>query len=376
MSTPLATPREGGVIRVLISPAAFRDSFSALEVADAIELGVRQALPAADIVALPISDGGPELLGVLGRVLGGRTERLEVTGPVGAPVEARILWFDDATAVVASADACGLHLVPPGERNPCLTDSRGVGELVLHAAGAGAVSIIVGLGGSGTVDGGSGMARALGFSFLDAAGEVVAAGGCSLAGLARIVGPAETWLAPDIVALADVASPLLGPDGAARRFGPQKGATGEQVGLLEAGLERLAERMALDLGPHGADLADIPNLAGAGAAGGLGAGLAAFAGASLVPGARWVLDRIGFFSKVASADLVITGEGSWDEGSLLGKGPATVIAAATRAERPVWLVAGRVKGEVPRGVRVIGGHGARVSLADISLLAAQALLDR
>lgn len=374
------------MIRVLISPAAFRESFSALEVTDAIELGVREAIPAADIVSLPISDGGPELPSVLGRVLGGRTERLEVTGPVGMPVEARILWLDSTTAVIASAEASGLHLVPPGDRDPCLTHSRGVGELMTHAANTGAASIVVGLGGSGTVDGGSGMARALGFSLLDAQGEALKAGGCALAGLARIAPPAasplarstgspaasagtDTATAARVSALADVASPLLGPDGAARRFGPQKGATAEQVEMLEAGMERLAGCVARDLDTEVADLA------GAGAAGGLGAGLAAFAGARLVPGANWVLDRIGFFAEARRADLVIAGEGSWDEGSLLGKGPAEVLAEARRHGCRALLVTGRVAGGLPQEVEVVGGSGQMLSLADISRLVRDACLE-
>ncbi len=362
------------MIRVVISPAAFRESFTGLEVADAIEFGVRQALPDADIVSMPISDGGPELLAALDRVLGGRAERVEVTGPVGVRVEARILWLDSATAVIASAEACGLHLVAPGDRNPCLTHSRGVGELMTHAANTGATSIIIGLGGSGTVDGGAGMARALGFSFLDAQGIGLEDGGCALATLARIEPPPAatppTDLAASVLALADVTSPLLGPDGAARRFGPQKGATDEQVELLETGMERLAECAARDLGR------EVAGLPGAGAAGGLGAGLASFAGASLVPGAHWVLDRIGFFGEARGADLVITGEGSWDEGSMLGKGPAEVLAEARRYGCRAILVTGRVTGGLPEDVDVVGGGGQTLTLADITRLVRKACLDR
>jgi glycerate kinase len=253
-------------------------------------------------------------------------------------------------------------------------DTRGVGELLVACRGRGARDLALGLGGSGTVDGGTGMARALGFRFLDASGGVLAPGGAALARLARIEPPGSwTWAAdanrpvklPEVTALADVRSPLLGPDGAARRFAPQKGADADQVERLEEGLARLAERCARDLG------AEVRDLAGAGAAGGLGAGCVAFLGARLVPGADWLMQRLGFEAALASADLVVTGEGAWDVTSGLGKVTDRVIERAQADGVPVLLVCGRVAGQAPRGVRAVDGGGAWLDEESLAALVAR-----
>jgi glycerate kinase len=229
-----------------------------------------------------------------------------------------------------------------------------VGEAIAAAlergAPHGAARIVVGLGGSATVDGGTGMARVFGSRFLDSSGAELPEGGGALVDLAAIE-PGKPQDA-DVVALADVRSPLFGPDGAAHRFAAQKGATAEEVDLLEAGLERLAERIEHDLG------LEVADLKGAGAAGGLGAGCVAFLGARLVPGAPWVLDRVGFDRALTASDLVITGEGAWDATSGLGKVTHEVIRRAREAGTPVLLACGRVDGAPgDSGLVVVDGGG-------------------
>src|SRR6266545_2694236 len=226
---------------VLVAPAAFKGTLGPRAVAEAIAAGVRRALPDAKVLECPVADGGN---GLLDAVLapGSLRERLEVTGPIGDRVSAELGWIDDETAIFESASACGLALLEPEERDPLRTTTRGVGELIWEAADRGAKTVVVGLGGSATVDGGTGAARGLGWTFQDAAGQPLAEGGGSLANLATM-GPG--WgLAARVVALADVATPLLGSDGAAPVFGPQKGARPEEIPVLVAGLSRLAELWA------------------------------------------------------------------------------------------------------------------------------------
>ena len=345
---------------VLIAPAAFKGTLGPRQVAEALAAGVRRAFPDASVLECPVADGGNGLLDVVLPV-GALRERLQVTGPVGDPVAAELGWIDSETAILESATACGLALVEPEERDPLRTTTRGVGELIWTAADRGAKTVVVGLGGSATVEGGTGAARGLGWTFADAAGQPLAEGGGSLADLATM---GRGWgLDARVLALADVATPLLGAEGAAPVFGPQKGARPEEIPRLAQGLARLAELWAQAGRP---ELATLPM---GGAAGGLGAGLVFFARAELVRGAEWVLERVGFDAALAKADLVLTAEGIFDRTSLVGKAPGEVVRRAQAAKKKVAVVAGRVEGML--GVHAVGG-GADGRLLDGPALAQMA----
>lgn len=346
---------------ILVAPAAFKGTFGPRQVADAIVAGVRRAIPNAKVLACPVADGGD---GLLEAVLppGSLLERVTVTGPLGAPVAAELGWLDAETAIFASSSACGIALIPPDQRAPLTATTRGVGELIWEAADRGAKTVVVGLGGSATVDGGTGAARGLGWSFVDVTGTELADGGGALGDLAVISGG---WrLGAQVVALTDVTTPLAGPAGAAVVFGPQKGASDHEIERLSAGLGRLAECLA-QAGHPGLDM-----LPGGGAAGGLGAGLAAFARAALTPGAAWVLDRIGFDAALATVDLVITGEGEFDTTSFAGKVTGEIVRRAQAARRRVAVVAGR--GAEQAGITVVRGNGSTLSTADIEGLGERA----
>lgn len=329
---------------ILVAPAAFKGTLGPRQVAEALAAGVRRAAPAATVLECPVADGGNGLLDVV-LPTGSLRERLEVTGPIGEKVSAELGWIDAETAIIESASACGLALVEPEDRDPMRTTTRGVGDLIWTAADRGARTIVVGLGGTATVDGGTGAARGLGWTFETATGEPLPEGGGSLTQLASI---GRGWgLEARVVALADVATPLVGPDGAAPVFGPQKGARPEEIPQLAAGLAHLATLWAKS---GRADLGSIPM---GGAAGGLGAGLAYFAKAELVEGAAWVLERAGFDAALATADLVITAEGIFDRTSLVGKAPGEVVRRAQAAKKKVAVVAGRAEGLV--GVHTVAG---------------------
>jgi len=331
---------------ILIAPAAFKGTLGPRQVAAALATGVRRAIPDASVLECPVADGGNGLLDVVLPV-GALRERLSVTGPIGESVSAEMGWIDGETAIIESASACGLALVEPEDRDPMRTTTRGVGELIWTAADRGARTIVVGLGGTATVDGGTGAARGFGWTFENAAGQPLPEGGGSLIDLASF---RSGWgLGARVVALADVTTPLLGSSGAAPVFGPQKGARPEEIPQLEAGLARLAELWAQAGRP---ELGTMPM---GGAAGGLGAGLAFFAKAELTGGANWVLERAGFDAALAKADLVITAEGIFDKTSLVGKAPGEVVRRAQAAKKMVAVVAGRVEGLI--GVHTVGGDG-------------------
>ncbi|MDP3909198.1 MAG: glycerate kinase [Gemmatimonadales bacterium] len=335
---------------VLVAPAAFKGTLGPRVVAAALAAGVRRAFPDAAVLECPVADGGNGLLDVV--LPGGARERLPVTGPVGDSVSAELGWIDNETAIFESASACGLALVEPEERDPMRTSTRGVGELIWTAADRGAKTIVVGLGGSATVDGGTGAARALGWTLQSASGESLAEGGGGLADLGSLGRGWGLAAGTRVVALADVATPLLGDHGAAPVFGPQKGARPEEIPRLAAGLARLAELWAAGGRP---DLGTLPM---GGAAGGLAAGLVYFAGADLVRGAEWVFARIGFDAALATADLVITAEGVFDRTSLVGKATGEVVRRAQAAKKKVAVVAGRVENLI--GVHAVGGVDGRL----------------
>ena len=349
---------------ILVAPAAFKGTFGPRQGAQAISAGVRRAVPDATVLQCPISDGGD---GLLDAVLPPEAlrERVEVTGPLGLPVEGVLGWLDGDSAIFESATACGLALLRPHERAPLRTTTRGVGELIWEAVDRGARTVVVGLGGSATVDGGGGAARGLGWTLRDGAGAPLGEGGGALVDLASLEGG---WgLDARVLALTDVTTPLVGPNGAAPVFAPQKGASPADVERLAAGLEVLAAAFARHGHP---ELASLP---GGGAAGGLGAGLAFFARGELVPGAQWVLERVGFDAAIAKADLLITGEGSFDRTSLVGKASGEVLRRAQAIKKKVAVVAGSAGNLV--GVHVASGEGRTLDAAGIAALAEQATRD-
>ncbi|MBI3521676.1 MAG: glycerate kinase [Chloroflexi bacterium] len=322
--------------RVLIAPQSFKGSLDAVAVAGAIARGLRRVWPNAVCDELPLADGGEGTVRALVRATKGKLRRTLVHDPLGREIEAEWgILGDGTTAVVEMAAASGLPLLLPSERDPRITSTRGTGELILAAAVSGAHRIVIGIGGSATNDGGAGMARALGYRFLDAAGDELPEGGAALARLHRIDGQTDTRLIrPAIEVACDVRNPLLGPEGASAVYGPQKGATPEMVAELDRALERYAgvvERFV------GRNVRDVP---GAGAAGGLGAGLIAFLDAHLRSGAELVLEATGFDERLAHADLVITGEGRLDQQSAYGKLTQAVTKRAAAKGRPVIAIVG------------------------------------
>ncbi|HKE98604.1 MAG TPA: glycerate kinase [Actinomycetes bacterium] len=334
-------------MRVVVAPDKFKGSLTADQAARAIEAGLRRARPDARVDRLPVADGGDGTLAVL-VAAGARRVEVPATGPTGQPVDAAIGLLD-GVAMVEMAEASGLRRLPGGVPAPLEATTYGTGELIRAALDHGAARVVLGIGGSATSDGGAGMAAALGARFLDAAGRSLPPGGAALLRLARVdaAGLDPRLADAEVTVACDVDNPLVGPNGAAAVYGPQKGASPDEVLLLDSALRRYARVLAEGLS---LDLAEVP---GAGAAGGLGAGAIAFLGAALRPGIELVLDLLGFDRAVASADLVVTGEGALDHQTLRGKAPAGVARAATAHGVPVVALAGRV--EVPeRELRAAG----------------------
>jgi glycerate kinase len=321
---------------VIVAPQSFKGSADAVAVASAIARGVRRAWPAARVEEMPLADGGEGTVRALVTATKGGLRRSRVHDPLGREIDAE--WGvlgDGVTAVVEMAAASGLPLLEPSERDPRVTSTRGTGELILAAAASGAHRIVIGIGGSATNDGGAGMARAFGYRFFDRSGDELPEGGAALARLSRIDGQTDPRLVrPSIEVASDVHNPLLGPEGASAVYGPQKGATPEIVRELDAALAQYADVVEAFVGRT---IRDVP---GAGAAGGLGAGLLAFLDARLVSGAELVLRTVGFAERVVGADLVVTGEGRIDGQSSYGKLTGAVTAAARHAGVPVVAVAG------------------------------------
>lgn len=335
MTAVAARPR-----RVLIAPQAFKGSVDAVGVAAAIARGLRRVWPDVECDELPLADGGEGTVRALVRATGGSTRRSRVHDPLGREIDAE--WGvlgDGRTAVVEMAAASGLPLLRREERDPRVTSTRGTGELLLEAATSGAGRVVIGIGGSATNDGGSGMARAIGFRLIDRDGHDLPEGGAALARLHRIEGQVDPRLVRVRIEVAsDVTNPLLGPQGASAVFGPQKGATPEMVAELDAALARYADVVERFVGR------DVRNVPGAGAAGGLGAGLLAFADAKLRSGAGIVMAATHFDERAARADLIVTGEGRMDAQSAYGKLTGSVISTAQELGRPVAAVVGGIGG--------------------------------
>ena len=337
-------------MKIVIAPDSYKESLSALEVAQAVEAGFRQVFPDADYVLVPVADGGEGTVDAMVAATGGRKETVTVSGPLGEPVEAFYgLTGDGDTAVIEMAAASGLALVPPDRRNPLLTNSRGTGELIRAALDAGARRFILGIGGSATNDGGAGMVQALGVRLLDLEGRELDGSGGDLARLERIdVSALDPRLAECRIEVAcDVDNPLTGARGASAVFGPQKGATPEMVQALDANLARLARIVERDLGVA------VDAVPGAGAAGGMGAAMLAFFGATLKPGIEIVTAAVDLDTHVRDADLVITGEGRIDFQTVHGKTPIGVARVAKRHGKPVIGIAGSFGAEVG----VVHAHG-------------------
>lgn len=323
-------------MKVVVAPNAFKGSLSASEAAAAIARGVRQVFPDAEIIEVPVADGGDGTAEALVSAHEGTFQTVKVEGPLGDPVTATYGLIDDGrTGVVELASSSGLALISSNRLDPRRASTYGFGQLLQAARKAPVASIIAGIGGSATNDGGAGIAQALGYHLLDAAGRDLPRGGAALAHLERIERPRDGWWESVAVKVAcDVDNPLTGPRGASAVYGPQKGADDQAVRELDAALARLAAVVERDLRKR---VADVP---GAGAAGGAGAGMIAFLDAQLVPGAPLVVEASGFDAKLQGADFVITGEGQADEQTAYGKAPGEVAKRAKEARIPVLLIAG------------------------------------
>jgi glycerate kinase len=326
-------------MRIIIAPDKFKGSLDSREVAKAIARGWGEGWPGAELITCPLADGGDGTLDVLVQATGGKTVQCDVTGPLGEPRRAPLgILGDGKTAVVEMAAASGLVLVPPEKRDPRYTTTAGTGDLIRCALDMGVRRIIVGIGGSATNDGGTGMASALGVRFLDDCDEDLSPGAIYLNNMQAmdLSGLDPRVLKTEITVASDVSNPLLGDVGASRVYAPQKGASEYDVELLERGLTRLAEVVSAAIVPG---LEDKP---GAGAAGGLGFGLMAFLGAEVRPGIEVVTEAVGFERMLEGCGLVVTGEGRLDAQTAYGKTVTGVARIARRHGIPVLALGGEV----------------------------------
>ena len=323
--------------RVVIAPDKFKGSLTAAEVANALAAGMLDVLPELKTIKLPVADGGD---GTVAAAVSAGFDQITVdaVGPTGEPVRAPYA-LDGDRAVVELAAVVGLSLLPGGQLEPLASSTYGLGLVIADAIRQGATTIVLGLGGSASTDGGAGMVHALGAQLLDASGHDLPPGGAALADLAHLdLAPLRATLSSaKIIIASDVDNPLLGPNGAASVFGPQKGAGLQEVETLEHGLRHWSQLVSAATGRNDAERR------GAGAAGGTGYAALALLDAEIRPGIELILDLINFDGQVVGADLVVTGEGSLDEQSLAGKAPIGVARAAARAGVPVVAVAGRLQ---------------------------------
>lgn len=339
-------------MKIIIAPDSFKGCMSARQAAEAMEHGVHHVLPDAECVLVPMADGGEGTVQSLVDTTGGTLLEATVTGPLGTPVHAQYgMLGDGCTAVIEMAAASGIGYVDETTRDPRITTTYGVGELILDALDHGVTAFILGLGGSATNDGGTGMAQALGAHLLDAQGNELPFGGAALAGLATIdVSDLDSRIATaDIRLASDVTNPLTGPQGASSVFGPQKGADASMVAELDAALHHYASIVARDLGR------DVETVPGAGAAGGLGAGFLAFTGARMQSGVSLVVEATGLKTLTAGADWCFTGEGGIDSQTQYGKTPIGVARAVKEAAPHCPVVA--FAGNVGSGVEELYSQG-------------------
>lgn len=326
-------------MNVIVAIDSLKGSLSSLQAGAAAKAGILRAIPTATVSVKPVADGGEGTVNALVSGLSGRSVTIAVTGPLGETVEATYGILPDHTAVIEMAEAAGLPLVPAEKRNPMNTTTYGVGEMILHALDEGCRSFIIGIGGSATNDGGTGMLRALGCRFRKADGTDIAPGAQELAGLAAIETEAlDPRLKESRFSIAcDVTNPLCGPNGASYIFAPQKGADPATVRKLDAALVHLADITAATLGT---DLRDQP---GAGAAGGLGFAFASYLNGTLRPGVDIVLDAVLPESELRAADIVVTGEGRFDGQTAMGKAPVGIARRAKACGCKVIVLAGSVE---------------------------------
>lgn len=325
-------------MHILIVPDSFKGSLSSTQVGERIRDGLRSVLPQANFRLLPVADGGEGTVEAVSAAAGGTAYSVQVTGPMGNPVSAQYAVLPDGTAVLEMAQASGLPLVPLPLRDPSRATTRGTGELISAALDQGCSRILIGIGGSATNDGGAGMARALGARFLDRNGQELAEGGGALEGLDRIdLSGLDPRLArAEFLVASDVTAPLCGPQGASLVFGPQKGASPQQAARLDRCLAHYGQ--VLETTFH----RPLVNLPGAGAAGGLGAGLMAFCNAQLQPGIDIIFDLLHLEQEAAQADLIVTGEGRIDATSATGKLLSGVGRLARQYQKPAIAFAGAV----------------------------------
>jgi glycerate kinase len=344
-------------MKIVIAPDSFKESLTALQVAEAIEAGMREVWPHATYVKVPVADGGEGTVQAMIDATGGRRVDVRATGPLGQTVDA---FYGEAggIAVIEMAAASGLEGVPPDLRDPRTATSRGTGDLIRAALDAGARRFVLGVGGSATNDGGAGMLQALGVRLLDADGQDIGPGGAELARLARIdvagldprVREAEFRIA------CDVDNPLVGPRGASAVFGPQKGATPEMVAQLDAALAHYADVIRRDVGQ------DIAQRPGAGAGGGIAAAMVVFLDGQLSPGIEIVMEAVGLDAAVRDADLVVTGEGRIDGQTVNGKTPMGVAQVARRHGKPVVAIGGSLAADAD----AVHAHGIEVVVAAVA----------
>ncbi|HTT07862.1 MAG TPA: glycerate kinase [Gammaproteobacteria bacterium] len=349
-------------MKIVLAPDSFKENLTSLEVAGEIEKGIRRVFPKARCVKVPVADGGEGTVQSLVDATGGRLVRCRVKAPLGNIVTARYgLLGDGRTAIIEMAEASGLHLVPRGRRNPMLTSTYGTGQLLLDALRRGVRTIIIGIGGSATNDGGAGMAQALGARFLDGRGRPIA--GTARGGMLDkiraidVSGMNARLRRVKIMVACDVTNPLYGPRGASHVYGRQKGATPVMAAKLDRNLRHFARLIRRDLGT------DVSRRPGAGAAGGLGAGLMAFTRAQLKRGIELVIKATRLESHMKGADLAITGEGRVDFQTAFGKTPSGVAKAARRHGVPVVAIGGGLADDA-RGVFAHGIDGLESATPD------------
>lgn len=342
-------------MKIVIAPDSFKENLTSMQVASCIEKGIRKVLPNADCIKIPMADGGEGTVQSLVDATGGKILKTRVTGPMGKKITARYgMLGDKSTAVIEMAEASGLPLVPKNKRNPLKATTYGTGQLIMHALDKGARTIIIGIGGSATVDGGAGMAQAIGVRFLNKKGKKITGFG-SGGMLAKIHAIDLEAVDPRIrktrfIIASDVSNPLCGRRGAAHVFGPQKGATPSMVKVLDGNLAHFAAVIRKSLKKN------VLNIKGAGAAGGLGAGLVAFTGAKMKRGIDLVVGITGLDKHLKNADLVITGEGRVDFQTAFGKTPAGVAKSARKYKVPCVAIGGSLADDA-RGVFAHGIDG-------------------